>query len=163
MENEKINIDEEFMCEALVEADKAIESEDVPIGAVIVRDGKITGRGFNQIELTDDPTAHAEIVAIREAVRYAGHKHLIGATLYVTIEPCTMCAGAIVLSRIKRLVYGAADPKAGACGSLYTIPKDERLNHRCEISSGILETECSKKVKDFFKKIRAVKNAGKKD
>ena len=143
-----------FMKEALKEAKKCSKHEDVPIGAVIVLNNKIIGSGYNQVEKLNDPTAHAEIIAIKKAIKYINYKYLINAILYVTLEPCSMCAGSIVLSRIKKVVYGASDPKAGACGTLYNIIQDKRLNHRCEVVKGVLEDECSALLKEFFKKLR---------
>lgn len=145
---------EYFMEEALIEAQKAYELKEVPIGAVVVRDGEIVGRGYNLRESAKDPTAHAEIIAIRQAAEALGGWRLMDCDLYVTIEPCPMCAGAIMLSRIKRLYIGAMDPKGGAAGSLLNIPQDDRFNHRTEIITGVLEEKCSKMMKDFFKKLR---------
>jgi len=136
---------------ALDEARAALASGEVPVGAVAVRAGGIVGRGRNRTEELQDPTAHAEMLAIREAAAALGSWRLIGVSLYVTLEPCAMCAGACVLGRIDRLVYGAADPKAGMCGSLASIPADPRLNHRVEIFSGILAAECGALLKDFFR------------
>ena len=142
------------MSEALKEAQKAFEEDEVPIGAVIVHDSKIIARGHNQIERLKDPTAHAEIIAITSATNYLGTKWLNEASLYVTIEPCSMCAGAMVLARIKNLYFGANDPKTGACGSVIDIANHKKLNHRIKVSRGILEAECSSLLKDFFKKKR---------
>jgi tRNA(adenine34) deaminase len=139
---------------ALEEARGAAVGGDVPVGAIVVYEGEVIGRGQNQIERTNDPTAHAELLAIREACARQGYKRLIGATLYVTLEPCAMCAGAIVLARIHTLVYGAADPKTGACGSLRNIVQDERLNHRVIVTTGILAETCSDLLKDFFRSKR---------
>jgi tRNA(adenine34) deaminase len=143
-----------FMREALVEAQKAAALGEVPVGAVIVKDGGIIARAHNQRELTGDPTAHAELIALQEAAKIAKHWRLTGMSLYVTLEPCTMCAGALVLARIDRLIYGASDPKAGAAGSLMNVVQDERLNHRVEVSAGILAEECGKILKDFFRERR---------
>lgn len=142
------------MLEALKEAKKAIEYGDVPVGCVIVKDAKIIARGRNEIERKGDPTAHAEIIAIRRATRKLGYQRLLDCTMYVTLEPCNMCAGAIVLARVPRLIFGTSDPKTGACGSLYNIVADERLNHRVEIITGILKNECSQILKTFFADIR---------
>ena len=128
---------------------------DVPIGAVIVREGKIVGTGFNTREHEHDPTGHAEVVAMREACRLAQRWRLDGATLYVTLEPCPMCAGALVNTRIARLVYGAHDPKAGAVRSLYQLCEDPRLNHRLEVHGGLMADECAQLLKDFFRAARA--------
>lgn len=149
-------LDHEFWMEqALLEARKAQAIGEVPIGAVLVRQGQIIGRGYNQVETTKDPTAHAEILAIREAAGQVGGWRIPDSTLYVTMEPCSMCAGAIVLARIDQLVIGAMDPKAGACGSLSNIPQDQRLNHSVIIESGILEEKCSQLVRQFFQSLRA--------
>jgi tRNA(adenine34) deaminase len=151
---EEINIHLKYMQEALKEARKALIYDDVPIGALIVSDNKIIGRGYNQVEKKNDSTAHAEIIAIKSAIKKFAHKHLLGCTIYVTLEPCAMCSGAIVLARIPNIVYGAPDPKAGASGSLYDITDDKRLNHRCKITKGILADECTAIIKFFFKKLR---------
>jgi tRNA(adenine34) deaminase len=146
--------DERFMRRALAEAECAAASADVPIGCVIVRDGRIIGRGFNQRELLQDPTAHAEILAITAAASDVGSWRLERCTLYATLEPCPMCAGAIVLARIPRLVFGAADPKAGACGSLMNLANDPRLNHRVDVTQGVLAEECGEKLRSFFQALR---------
>lgn len=137
---------------ALDEARKAAEQGEVPVAALVVRNNEVIGKGSNSKHL--DPTAHAEIIAIREATERLGTWNLRGSTLYVTLEPCPMCAGAIVLSRIKCLVYGAADPRAGACGTLYNIVQDSRLNHRCEVIKGVLAQESANLLWDYFKKRR---------
>lgn len=142
------------MKEALKEACKAYEKNEVPIGAIIVREGKIVGRGFNQKESLRDATLHAEITAIRDACKNLGGWRLPGCTMYVTLEPCPMCAGAIVNSRIERLVIGARDLKTGACGSVLDITNNEKLNHQPELIFGILEEECSSILKDFFTRLR---------
>ena len=142
------------MLEALKEAAKAFEADEVPVGAVIVHDGKIIGRAHNQIKLLKDPTAHAEMIAITQAASYLGNERLINTAIYVTIEPCAMCAGALVLARVKRLVYGASDPKAGACGSVANIANNKKLNHRIKAKKGILEKDCAWLLKEFFKKKR---------
>jgi len=139
---------------ALEEAVQAEAHGDVPIGAVVVAEGRVLGCGHNQTEHLGDPTAHAEILAIRAAAAASGYYRLLGATLYVTLEPCTMCAGAIVLARIDRLVFGASDPKAGACGSLRNVVCDARLNHRCAVQSGVLAAECSAPLRRFFAALR---------
>lgn len=148
---------EKYMKEALKSARRSLKSRDVPVGAVIVKDGKIIGRGFNSIERKGNPLEHAEIAAISSAVKKTGFKHLTDCDMYVTLEPCSMCAGAIVLARLRNLFIGAPDPKTGACGSLYSITEDKRLNHRCNVVSGILEKECSGIIKDFFRSIRESK------
>ena len=146
--------DEFFMGFALNEARLARDEGEVPIGAVVVIDNKIAGSGRNRPIGSSDPTAHAEILALREAAWRVGNYRLTEATLYVTIEPCAMCAGALVQSRIRRLVYGAADPKAGFCGTLGDIPRDPRLNHRLEVSSGVLADECAQALRRFFAALR---------
>jgi len=148
--------DETYMQEALREARLAAEAGEVPIGAVIVRDGRVIGRGRNMTEALKDPTAHAEMMAVRDALRTTGSSlyRLGGCSMYVTLEPCAMCAGAIVLCRLKRLVIGAMDPKSGACGSLRNVVGDERLNHRAELTTGVLQEECGALLRDFFKALR---------
>ena len=146
--------DERWMDSALREAELAYKKKEVPIGAVVVHKGRIIGRGYNQIESLRDPTAHAEMIAITAAATQIGGRRLEDCTLYVTLEPCPMCAGAIVLARIPRLVFGAWDPKAGACGTLFNIVQDERLNHRVEVVGGISEAKCSDMLKEFFSKVR---------
>ena len=145
----------EYMEAALEEAKIAFDLGEVPVGAVVVRGGEIIARAHNMTETAKDPTAHAEILAIREAARILGGWRLIGCDLYVTMEPCSMCAGAIVWSRIERLYYGALDPKAGAAGSLYDIPGDARLNHNPVVTGGVMEEECSSIVRDFFRGLRS--------
>lgn len=142
------------MKEALKEAEKAAASGEVPIGAVIVKDGEIIGRGHNETETSKDPTAHAEMTAIRQAASKLGGWRLTGCTMFVTVEPCSMCAGAIVWSRIRKLFIGTMDPKAGACGSIFNIPQESRLNHFVEIETGLLQEECSSLMKNFFKELR---------
>ena len=143
-----------YMEEALEEAKKAAAMGEIPIGAVIVKDGEIIGRGHNETETGCDPTAHAEIVAIRQAARRLGGWKLPGCSMYLTIEPCSMCAGAIVWSRISRLFIGTMDPKSGACGSVFNIPQESRLNHFVEIETGLMQEECSSLMKSFFKELR---------
>ena len=150
--NNRIN--ELYMQAALKEAQQAFQEEEVPVGAVIVHQGKIIARGHNQVERLKDPTAHADIIAITSAANYLGTKWLNEASLYVTIEPCSMCAGALVLARIKNLYFGASDPKAGASGSVINIVNHKKLNHRIKATGGILQEECSSILKDFFKKKR---------
>lgn len=142
---------EKYMSFAIEEAKKSMLLDEVPVGAVVVKDGVVISRGHNGRETTKDATSHAEMIAIREACKRLGGWRLTDCDLYVTLEPCPMCAGAMVNARIKRVIFGAFDPKAGACGSLMNIANDERLNHRIEIVSGILEEECSALLKDFFK------------
>ncbi len=148
-------MDKIYMKEALLEAKKAFEMEEIPIGAVIVKNNTIIARGHNLKETMKDPTAHAEIIAIRRASEVLRSWRLTDCDLYVTIEPCAMCAGSLVQARISRLIIGAMDPKAGATGSLYNIANDERLNHRIEVVHGVLENECSSIMKEFFKKLRS--------
>ena len=138
------------MKEALREAEKALQKNEVPVGAVIVRDGQIISRAHNLKETLKDPTAHAEILAIREACRILANWRLEGCHLYVTLEPCPMCAGAISQARIDRLIYGAMDLKTGACGSLFNLTGDLRLNHKVEVVAGIMEEECKLLLKTFF-------------
>jgi tRNA(adenine34) deaminase len=142
--------DEYFMRLALREAARAREEGDVPIGAVVVRAGEVIAVGRNERELRQDPTAHAEILALREAARAVGSWRVLEATLYVTLEPCAMCAGAIVLARVPRVVYGASDPKAGAAGSVLDVLGEPRLNHRPEVLAGVLGEECGELLSDFF-------------
>jgi tRNA(adenine34) deaminase len=142
--------DERFMAVALEEANACLAHEDVPVGCVVVRDDRVLARAGNERELRNDPTAHAELVAIRAAAADGGSWRLDGCSLFVTLEPCAMCAGAMVLARIDRLVYGAADPKAGFAGSLGDLARDERLNHRLEVTAGVLEEESSDLLKRFF-------------
>ena len=142
--------DERFMRAAIGEAQTAFDEGEVPVGAVIVRGGRIVGRGHNQREKLHDPTAHGEMIALTAAASAVGSWRLDDCTIYVTLEPCAMCAGALVLSRIQRLVYGPADPKAGACESLYSIPTDERLNHRVDITAGVLAGEGARLLREFF-------------
>ena len=143
-----------YMQEALKEAEKAFREDEVPVGGVIVYKDKIIARGYNQIERLKDPTAHAEMIAITSAASYLGTKWLNGVSLYVTIEPCSMCAGAMVLARIENLFFGASDPKTGACGSIVNIANHKKLNHRIKVTKGILESECSALLKEFFKQKR---------
>lgn len=145
--------DEQWMTVALEEARAAAAAGDVPVGAVIVAGSSLLGRGRNRRELDRDPTAHAEVVALREASRTLGQWR-IEATLYVTQEPCPMCAGALVNARIARLVYGCANPKAGAVSSIYSIVTDARLNHRMEVTSGVLADECARELSSFFAELR---------
>ncbi|MET1248355.1 tRNA adenosine(34) deaminase TadA [Sporolactobacillus sp. STCC-11] len=146
--------DERFMEVAIAEARKAEEIGEVPIGAVIVQGGEVIARGYNRREQLQQPTAHAELMAIEAASRKLGTWRLSGCTLYVTLEPCPMCAGAIVLSRIDRLVYGAADPKAGCAGTLMDLIQEPRFNHRAEVVAGVLGDRCGRMLSDFFRKLR---------
>lgn len=147
-------LDERFMREAIAEAKRAEARGEVPVGAVVVKDGEIVGRGHNLRETAQDPTAHAELIAVRAAALYLESWRLVGCTVYVTLEPCPMCAGMLVNARVPRVVWGADDPKAGATCSLYRIGDDERLNHRFESVSGVLADECAQLLKDFFSAIR---------
>jgi tRNA(adenine34) deaminase len=150
-----VNTHEHWMEFALKEAEQALGEDEVPVGAVIVWQDKIIGRGHNQIERLQDPTAHAEMIAITAAAVHLNSRRLENCTLYVTLEPCPMCAGAIVLARIPVLVFGAFDPKAGACSTLYNIVNDGKLNHRVEMVAGVLANRCSDVLKRFFAKLRA--------
>ena len=145
------------MEEALKEAEKAAALGEVPIGAVIVKDDKIIGRGYNLTETSKDPTMHAEMIAIREATSSIGYSRLYGCTMYVTCEPCTMCAGAMILARINKVVIGTMDKKTGACGSIYNLLQQDKLNHQVEIQTGVLAEECSAMMTNFFKKLRQSK------
>lgn len=147
--------DRKWMRVALREAEYALESDDVPIGAIAVRDGRIIGRGYNRREADQDPTAHAEMIALRQAADYVGHWRLEHVTLYCTLEPCAMCAGALVLARVPRLVYAAHDPKAGAAGSVMDVTRHHRLNHRTHVEHGVLAEEATEQIRAFFRKLRA--------
>jgi tRNA(adenine34) deaminase len=142
--------DDYFMRMALREAERALEHEDVPIGAVLVREGELVAGAHNERELRQDPTAHAEIIALREAAHALGSWRLLDSVLYVTLEPCAMCAGAIVLARVPRVVFGASDPKAGACGSVLDVLGEPRLNHRPDVAGGLLALECGELLSEFF-------------
>ena len=142
--------DEYFMRLALREASQALEHEDVPIGAVVVKEGEVIGTGHNEREVRADPTAHAEMIALREAARAVGSWRVLDAVLYVTLEPCAMCAGAIVLARIPRVVFGATDPKAGAAGSVLDVLGEPRLNHRPQVEGGLLAGESGDLLRSFF-------------
>ena len=146
--------DEAGMRAALREAHESLRRDEVPVGCVIVHDGMVIGRGHNQVEALQDATAHAEVLAIGAASNALGSWRLSECTLYVTLEPCSMCAGAIVLSRLGRLVYGAADPKAGACGSVLDVVGERRLNHRVPVTHGVLAGECGELLRDFFRRKR---------
>jgi len=146
--------DEYFMHLALREAELALEHDDVPIGAVVVRGGEVIAAAHNEREVRQDPTAHAEILALREAASVVGGWRVLDAILYVTLEPCAMCAGAIVLARVPRVVYGASDPKAGACGSVLDVLGEQRLNHRPELAGGLMSAECGQLLSAFFRSRR---------
>jgi len=150
--------DIKYMKMALAEARKAYQRAEVPIGAVVVCNDQVVGRGFNLREQTQDPTSHAEMIALREAAANEASWRLEDCQLYVTLEPCPMCAGAILQSRIKRLVYGASDPKAGAVKSLYQLLDDDRFNHQVEVEAGIMEAESAQLLKDFFRELRQRKD-----
>lgn len=154
--------DEDYMREAILEAKKAEGKEEVPIGAVVVLGGKIIARAHNLRECQQNAIAHAELLAIDQACKDTGSWRLENAELYVTLEPCPMCSGAIILSRIKRVIYGAADPKGGCAGTLMNLLQDDRFNHKSEITSGVLEEECSSLLSNFFKGIRERKKQEKK-
>ena len=152
-----IKLDELLMQEALRQAQKAGEADEVPIGAVIVYQNKVIAKAHNQVELLKDPTAHAEMIAITQATNYLGVKWLQECTLYVTIEPCSMCAGALVLARLGRLCFGAQEPKTGACGSVINIAQHKQLNHNLDVQGGILAAQCGGIVSEFFQKKRKKK------
>lgn len=155
------NTDHHFMQAALDEARAAQLCGEVPIGAVVVLNGEIIGRGHNRRETGEDPTAHAEMLAIRQAAESIGHWRLLETTLYVTLEPCVMCMGAIILARIPRLVFACRDPRAGACGSIYDFSQDERFNHRVMVTEGVLGAACGELLSGFFKELRAGKKSRK--
>lgn len=148
------------MKQALNEANKAAGKGEVPIGAVIVLDNKIIARSHNLKETTADPTAHAEIIAIKKASKKLKKWRLLNSTIYVTLEPCIMCMGALIQARVPRLVFGSYDPKAGACGSVYDVSNDRRLNHRIKTINGIMAVECERILKEFFKSLRRMQNRG---
>jgi tRNA(adenine34) deaminase len=153
-----LSIDEQFMGEALYQARLSLDAGEVPVGAVLViEEGNMVAHAHNFPISLKDPTAHAEILALRQAAEILGNYRLPGTTLYVTIEPCLMCTGALLYARIRRLVFGAADPKAGACVSLYRIPEDPRLNHRLEVTGGVREAECRALMQKFFQGRRGKK------
>ena len=155
--------DVRFMRVAIEAARIAEENGDVPIGAVIVYKNQIIGKAYNQRQQLQDPTAHAEIIALTQAAAFLESWRLNGCTMYVTLEPCPMCAGALVLARMDRLVYGSDDPKAGACKSLYNIVQDERLNHKLEVTSGVLEEQCREQLQGFFARRRQENKNSNKD
>jgi tRNA(adenine34) deaminase len=151
--------DEQFMHEALLLAQQAAELGEVPVGAIVVKDGVIVGRGSNAPIGSHDPSAHAEILALREAAKRLGNYRLVDCSLYVTLEPCAMCAGAIQHARIGQLVFGAKDPKTGACGSVVNLMTEDKLNHHTGVASGVLESECGQLLSDFFKQRRLSKKS----
>ncbi len=148
--------DRVWMGVALEEARRAATVSEVPVGAIVVVEEQVIGRGHNQPLSTVDPTAHAEIVALRAAAKRQRNYRLVGTTLYTTLEPCLMCVGALCLSRVDRLVFGCSDPKAGACGSIYNVPADNMLNHKIVVSSGVRASECRSLLRDFFQMRRQV-------
>lgn len=150
-----MNIHERYMDEALKEAAKAFETDEVPVGAVIVHKGQIIARAHNQIKLLKDPTAHAEMIALTQAAAHLQNERLLDTAMYVTVEPCAMCAGALVLARVALLVYGTDDPKTGACGSVFDVARDKRLNHRIEVVSGVRREDCASLIQEFFRKKRS--------
>ncbi len=150
----KMQPDKRFMKEALKEAEKALELDEVPVGAVIVFKRQVIGRAHNQIKTLKDPTAHAEMIAITQAAAYLKNERLKGCDVYVTIEPCSMCVGALVLARVRKIVYAAKDPKTGACGSVFNLASNSKLNHRIKVRSGVMKDECAALIREFFKKKR---------
>ncbi len=152
--------DEAFMRIAIALANEAASLDEVPVGAIVVKEGQIIGKGRNAPISLNDPTAHAEIQAMREAAQHLGNYRLVGCTLYVTLEPCAMCSGAIQHARIARLVYGASDPKTGCCGSVVNLMAEQKLNHHCVVSHGVLADECGALLSDFFRQRRLAKSNG---
>lgn len=157
MEKTQSEIDEFFMYKALEQAKLALKYDEVPIGVVIVQDNQIIARGYNKKVTNKNTILHAEIVALQKAMKKVKDWRLNDCTLYVTLEPCPMCAGACINARVKRIVFGAFDPKAGCCGTLYNLPQDKRFNHRAEVLGGVRECECAKLLSDFFAKRRRMK------
>ena len=157
-EQTQIKQDAVYMQQALALAQLAAQAGEVPVGAIVVKNGEIIGRGSNEPIGLHDPTAHAEIIAMRQAAQHLGNYRLVDCTLYVTLEPCAMCSGAIQHARIGRLVFGASDPKTGACGSVVNLMNEPKLNHHTEVVSGVLAAECGEVLSDFFKQRRAQKN-----
>lgn len=155
----KMRTDDDYMKMALEEAQKALEKDEVPVGAVVVLDGRIIGTGHNMPITRHDPSAHAEMMALRQAAAVIGNYRLVGAELYVTLEPCLMCAGAIIQARLGRVIFGTRDPKCGAVISLYTVLTDERLNHQVAVTEGILKEECGEIISRFFREKRVVSAA----
>lgn len=145
---------QKFMARAFMLAEQAFDEGEVPVGAIVVQKGQIIGKGYNQVERLNDPTAHAEMLAISAACETISEKYLSGCTLYVTLEPCPMCAGASVWSKVGTIVFGASDAKAGACGSIFNISSNENLNHRIDVIQGVMETECEFLLKEFFREKR---------
>ena len=151
---DEVAIDQAYMHEALRQAAKALKAEEVPIGAVVVREGRIIARGYNQVEMLKDATAHAEMLALTQAEAAVGDWRLTDCDLYVTKEPCVMCAGALVHVRIRRVIFGCADPRSGAAGGLVNLLQHPALNHHCEITSNVLQNECAALLQDFFRQKR---------
>ena len=145
------NTHQQLMAKALVLAEQALEENEIPVGALVVKDNVIIGKGYNQVEKLNDPTAHAEMIAISAACEYLGNKYLDGCTLYVTLEPCAMCSGALVWSKIGTIVFGASDPRSGGSGSLFNITQNDNLNHQIEVIQGVLEVDSEYLLKNFFK------------
>jgi tRNA(adenine34) deaminase len=150
--------DEDFMRMAIAQATEAANLDEVPVGAVVVKDGIVIGQGRNAPISLNDPTAHAEIQAMREAAQHLGNYRLVGCTLYVTLEPCAMCSGAIQHTRISKLVYGASDSKTGCCGSVIDLMAEQKLNHHCEVTRGVLAEECGELLSNFFRQRRLEKS-----
>lgn len=157
----QVHTDQHWMEQALLLADKAAEQGEIPVGAILIKDNKVVGEGWNQSIGLNDPSAHAEMLAIRQGAKLLNNYRLPDTTLYVTLEPCSMCAGLLVHSRIERLVFGAADAKTGAAGSIMDLLNDERLNHQVEVSGGLLAKQCGDKISQFFQMRRAQKKAAK--
>ena len=153
-----IHSDEYFMKQALLEAERAFEEDEVPVGAVIVHENRIIGRAHNQREQLNDPTAHAEILALTQAATELGTWRLTGTTIYVTLEPCPMCAGALVNARVDKLVFGCFDPKAGACGTLWNLAQSDKLNHRLTVVSDMMADDCRRVLQEFFRGKRGERN-----
>ncbi|HRP02485.1 MAG TPA: nucleoside deaminase [Candidatus Kapabacteria bacterium] len=145
---------------ALKEAEKSLAYGDVPIGAIITNNGRVIGRGHNKVEKKNNSILHAELIAINSAIKKIGYKHLLNCEMYITLEPCSMCAGAIILSRIKKIYIASKDAKSGAGGSILNILQNKQLNHRCDVEYGLLENDSSEKIKNFFKELRTRKTIG---
>lgn len=155
-----MTLHERWMKQALRQAERAFEQHEIPVGAVIVHNNTVIAKGFNQVEMMHDPTAHAEMIALTAAATHLENKFLKECVLYVTMEPCPMCAGAIVLSRIPTIVFGCYDPKMGASGSVMNVTENKRLNHRVHVIGGVLDAECGTLIKEFFAKVRMEKVNG---
>lgn len=150
----KMTLHDRYMKEALKEAQKAFDADEVPVGAIIVHKNQIIARAHNQIKTLKDPTAHAEMIAITQAASHLKNERLNNAILYVTIEPCSMCVGALVLARVREIIYGASDPKTGACGSVFNLASSSKLNHIIKVKRGVLKNDCASLMQEFFKKKR---------